>query len=91
MTRSSLVFGDPNKSGYPQIDHFHGIWRGKFLAKKMEARHDREVVERKKLQPVQPKTPGHQKRLITLESLERCRMTEIDHMLDILPENSSTN
>ena len=80
MTRSSLVFGDPNKSGYPQIDHFYGIWRGKFLARKMEARCDKEVVEREKLHPIQLKTPGHQKPLITLASLERCRITEIGHM-----------
>jgi hypothetical protein len=59
MTRSSTVFADRYKSGYPKTDDFHGIWLGKFLATQMAARHNTEVVEREKLHPVRLKKLGH--------------------------------
>ena len=38
VTRSSAVFGDRYRSGYPQIYHSHGIWSEKCLVSEFNSR-----------------------------------------------------
>ena len=85
MARSTTVFGVLKVVGHPKTGIFRGICLEKCLARKMQGRHDTEVVERGKLHLIRVKRVLRQKYLMTLESPGRCRTAEIDTDRDVWP------